>query len=357
MNSKFLLRCAALLAPIMVHGASLDIDIDDRAVRAVLKAVTNPALTRDEAMAVARLPGNEGIIAKIRSYHITADEGTLADALVAAAEGKIAPPEDVYQFIGVRDNAERIAHTLEQLDDPSLHLIDQVKVRIARFTPTQVHGRVSGYLIAGGPAGGFSFGKPEFFLNLARYPSPLIAQTILEHELYHGLQGLARVDSPQNKVKACLAKLSGGAHLAEFLIDLYDEGTATYVGDVLSLPIGDDPITEEQRKHLESNIAMLKRSATILDLSVHGIVSSKINFEQIYALGFYGDEFLYALGYIMTKAIDAERGSQAVADLMGAPASGFITTYVALARYGSNKEPRLGDETVAWAKKAQACGA
>ena len=60
----------------------------------------------------------------------------------------------------------------------------------------------------------------------------------------------------------------------------------------------------------------------------------------------------------MAKAIDAERSSQAVADLMGAPASGFITAYVALKGYGDGEnEPRLGDETVAWAKRAQACGA
>ena len=57
------------------------------------------------------------------------------------------------------------------------------------------------------------------------------------------------------------------------------------------------------------------------------------------------------------RAIDAERGSQAIADLTGARASGFITAYVALAGYGDGEnEPRLGDETVAWAKKDQACG-
>jgi hypothetical protein len=52
---------------------------------------------------------------------------------------------------------------------------------------------------------------------------------------------------------------------------------------------------------LKMNIALLKRSVTSLDLSVHGIVSSKIDYEQIYALGFYDEEILYALGYVMAK--------------------------------------------------------
>ena len=358
MRPRFLILCAVVLAPIAARAAPLDVVIDDAAARAVLKAVQSPDLTRDQALAVAKLPGNEGLIEKLHSYNKPATEEMLAEALIAASRGQPVPGDDDYGFAKVRENAVQIERTLDQLADASTHLIDGVKARIAVFTPARVKGRVIGYLIAGGTSGGFSFGKPEFFLNIYRFPSPLMAQTILKHELYHGVQGLALGDWPPTAVKACLAKLSGGEHLSEFLKDVYDEGTASYVGDVLTMPPGNDPTIEEERKHLLRNVAQVKRSVTLLELSVHAITTSSIDYDQIYALGFYGDEILYALGYVMAKAIATERGPQAMADLLGQPASRFITTYIALPGYGRGKdEPKLGDETIAWSKKAATCGA
>jgi hypothetical protein len=184
--------------------------------------------------------------------------------------------------------------------------MDAVKARIAQFSPESLSGRVTGYLIAGGDSGGFAFGE----------------------------------------------------HLAELFGDLYNEGTATYVGDVLALPAGDDPIAEEQRKHLQTNVNRVRRSVTLLELSVHAVATSHIDYDRIYELGFYDDEILYALGYVMTKAIAAARGAPAVAELLRKPPSQFIAAYVALPTYGKDPAaPKLGEETVAWAAKVAACGA
>jgi hypothetical protein len=84
----------AILAPVAAPAAPLQIVIDDATARAVLKAVQDPALTRDQALAVARLRGSALLIQKLHSYKLPADEAMLADALVTAAHHGPTPPKD-----------------------------------------------------------------------------------------------------------------------------------------------------------------------------------------------------------------------------------------------------------------------
>lgn len=339
-----------------VRAQSLTVRLDAESARAVLAAVRNPALTREQALAIARLPGNQGLIRKVKSYNRPADENRLAEALLAAAQHRASDVDADYKFADVRDNADKIAPVVEALADPAS--LTGVQARIALFTPPRVAGKAMGYLIVGGTSGGFAFGEPEFYLNIARFPVPSLARIIMGHELFHGVQGLALGLKPQSAAaKACLAKIPEAANLEQLFGSLRDEGMASYVGDVLALPI-DDLAAKPDRDRAQRRVNMVGSSITLLGLSTHALTTgSTIAYEDIYGLGFYGDEILYSLGYVMVRAIAAEQGNAGVADLIDQPGAAMIARYLSLASYGKSKAaPALNPVTVIWAKRLAACG-
>ncbi len=340
-----------------VRAETLEIAIDVESARAVLAAVSDPALTRESALQAARMPGNQGLIEKIQSYGRRADENTLADALLAAARREPVTGDDDYAFGKVRDNAAAIQKTLTELLDPAARTMDEVRSRVLSFTPARIHGHIDGYLIAGGNSGGFAFGTPKFYLNINRFPSKTLATTILEHELYHAVQGMVPDIVKVKKVAACLKKIPAGENLALLYQSLYQEGTASYVGDMLLTPPGADEAFKADQARAQTNYKRFGRSITLLEISAHALATgSKAKYDDIYALGFYGEEILYSIGYVMARAIAAERGPEALADLLDKSPSDFVTTYVALKSYGKAKDvPKLGAETVQWAARTGRC--
>jgi len=251
---------------------------------------------------------------------------------------------------------------LDRLEDPALGLVGQVQARIARFTPRDLAGAVTGRLVVGGTSGGFAFGDPEFFLNVDRFPSAVLASTVMQHELYHAVQALARAAHPPTAAAAaaraaCLGTVPHADELAQLFNALQAEGTASLVGDVLALPPGADSAADAERASVARNVGMVGRSITQLELSAHGLTTgADVSSDDVYALGFYGDEVLYALGYVMARAIAREQGDGAIAELIGRPGAVFVARYVRLAGYGkSDAAPALRAGTVRWAEKLAAC--
>ena len=105
------------------------------------------------------------------------------------------------------------------------------------------------------------------------------------------------------------------------------------------------------------NVDMVDRSIVQLELSVHGLTSgAAVTPEEVYGLGFYGDEVLYALGYVMARAIAQEQGNGAIAELAGAPGAVFVARYASLKGYGkSDAMPGLKPETLRWAQTLAKC--
>ncbi len=351
----------AFALSLLLQGAAgaetLEIVIDAESARAVLAAVSDPALTRERALEVARLPGNQGLIEKVKSYGRKADDDLLADALLAAARHEVSVADEDYGFAKVRDNAAVIQKTLTELLDPAAHTMDEVKGRVLSFTPERIHGHIDGYLIAGGNSGGFAFGTPKFYLNMHRFPSKTLATTILEHELYHAVQGMVPDLVKAKKVAACLKKIHAGENLALLYQSLYQEGSASYVGDMLLTPVGADEAYKTDQTRAQNNYKRFGRSVTLLEISAHALATdSKAKYDDIYALGFYGEEILYSIGYVMARAIATERGPAALGDLLDKPPSDFVSAYAALKSYGKDKgSPKLGAETIQWAARVGRC--
>jgi hypothetical protein len=337
------------------------VTVDTDSIKAVLSAVLNPGLKMDDALRIAALPGNQGLIRKARTYGRPGTDELFAKALMAAGHHDDASADPgKFNFRTVRDRAAQIQATLARLEDPAVNLMPSVRARIAEFTPPNLSGHVTGYLVVGGTSGGFAFGDSEFFLNLDRFPSAALATTVMQHELFHAVQAIARKSMDLSKATTpCLAKIPNSAELWQIFGSLQMEGTASLVGDVSGMPAGIDALSDEERKKTLRNVGMVGRSITLLELSVHGLnTGAQVGYDKIYELGFYGDEVLYALGYVMARAIAAEEGKSAIAELIGQPGAHFVQRYRNLKGYGkSDAVPALHAETLQSADQLAACTA
>lgn len=348
-------------APVAPRDAApaLTVTIDTDSTRAVLDAVLDPALTMAQALRIAALPGNQGLIRKARSYGRPGTDELFAQALVAAARRDDAAPDPgKFRFGPVREHAAQITAMLAKLEDPAARLLPGVKARIDAFTPPGTRGHVTGYLVVGGTSGGFAFGGPEFYLNLDRFPSAPLATTIMQHELFHAVQGVIRTARSESAAEsACLAKIPHSKELSRLFSSLEMEGSGSLVGDVAAMPAGIDAESDAARTRTLRNVELVGRSVTLLELSVHGLnTGAQLDYSDIYALGFYGDEVLYALGYVMARAIAAEEGKGAIAELTGQPGALFVERYRKLRSYGKSDEvPVLRAGTLRTAAQLAAC--
>ena len=344
-----------------VKAPGVTVTVDSNSTKAVLGAVLNPGLTMTDALRIAALPGNQGLIRKARSYGRPGTDALFAEALMAAARhDDTASDPGKFNFGRVRDHVAQIQATLTKLEDPAANLLSSVKARISEFTPSDVGGHVTGYLIVGGTSGGFAFGDPEFFLDLDRFPSAALATTVMQHELFHAVQGIARTSRLWSTASAaCMAKIPHSEELSRLFASLEMEGSASLVGDVAAMPAGIDTASDEQRKKALRNVGMVGRSVTLLELSTHGLnTGAQVSYDNIYELGFYGDEVLYALGYVIARAIAAEQGKSAIAELTGRPGALFVQRYRNLKSYGkSDAVPALYPETLRSADQLAICAA
>jgi hypothetical protein len=176
----------------------------------------------------------------------------------------------------------------------------------------------------------------------------------MAHEPYHAIQGVYSVESektwhePASVNAEGLARQHACANLANLFANLYEEGSAEYVGDPLLLDPSSGPIAARIRSELESGLNKFADHRTLLELAVVGLQAPKpVPFEDVYSLGFYVPEPLYKVGYVMAKAIATDEGPDALAGFLAQPGYRFVQHYLELPLYGRDKaHPRLGPNTV-----------
>ncbi len=354
LGAAILLTAGAIFGPSLAHA--LDVKVDTASARAVLKALANPALTEAEALSVAKLDGNEGLIRKQKSYALTVTEDVFAKALVAAAHGQAVDDRAAKSlaFDDVKSKSAGIGKLLDRIDaspDFRKWVID----RVTQFTPAGKTIEVEGYLIAGGQSGGFAFGEPKFYLNLAYVSEFEIAKIIMAHELYHAVQGA--LQSPDEKTLDDFdsANFTGTADARKCIethslfSNLYAEGTASYVGDILLLAPGSGAFGDKSLQDFKDGMKRLRASATLLDLSVIGLnAATPAKYDDVYALDFYTPEILYKLGYTMARAIAAADGASGLASFTEQSSYAFAERYAQLPLYGKDADhPALGANTLA----------
>ncbi len=331
---------------------SQQIRFDTASARAVLKALHDPNLDFKQAIEIARLDGNQGMIKKMRELEEADTDEQFAHALIAAAHGLPAgsPQEAHYNFAGVKSSSAVISLLLDQID----HGFDGViRDRIHPFVSKPEALTMHGFIVAGGDGGGYAFGSSDFFVNMLFNTDMPMLQQVTMHEAFHGVQGAVYQEDTDHWAKGLTrpADVTRGqfcSHAAELFMDLRNEGTAMYVGSDELLK--DSTSDTGKRVYLEWLYYNGHRSdsAALLEVSLASMQAPHpVSYKLVYQVDFYGKGVAYYIAAAMTEGIADEDGSSALGQIIQEPGYEFVLRYTRLRGYGKDaSHPRLGDNTV-----------
>ncbi len=152
-----LIGCLALAPSAFPIAVRMNTD----SAKAVLEAMQNPALSHDEALKIARMRGNQGIIRKLNEFKIPATAESFADALYAAAHGEQVTDstEKSFYFDTVKPKVPQLLELIKQIETNPQAFQTSIEQRIALFTPPNANIHLDGYIVAGGDGGGYAFGR------------------------------------------------------------------------------------------------------------------------------------------------------------------------------------------------------
>jgi hypothetical protein len=352
-----LLNLAALLcAPSLL---SQQIKVDTASARAVLRALQNPSLTYDQAMAVAKLEGNQGMIHEMRDLSEADTDEQFARALLTAAHGQ--PPASAvelgYNFTAVKNAAPAMSVLLNRIE---MGFEKDIRDRIRPFTPKPDNVSLRGFVVAGGDGGGYAFGGTDFYLNILNSDDVIYARQTLIHEAFHGAQGAAFHEDTdywknQHTQPADLALGKFCSDSAELFKDIKDEGTAMFVGSDEALKDSNGATGKRIYSEYLYYNSHLPDSAGLLEISVASMQAPRpVPFKTVYRIDFWGKGVAYYIGSAMAHAIDEEDGPAAIAQVLEQPGYEFVLRYTRLKSYGKDSDhPRLGDNTVRAAQLLQ----
>ena len=334
------------------QATAITVTINTDSAKAVLIALENPSLTHEEALKVARMTGNQGIIREMNGFKIAVTIDSFANALWASAHGQKVtdPTETALYFDIVKPKAAQLLALTRQIEANPQAFQESIEKRIALFTLPGAEIHLQGYIVAGGDGGGYAFGGTDFYLNLEFNDDMAVAKTVTTHELYHAVQGaFANERKPTLEAPAHLSHTQQAcANVAHLFADVYEEGSATYVEDISTLAQSHSESAVKQLTDINEGLAHLHDSATLLELSVIGLNTSEaVPFDDVYSVGFYGHGVLYDIGNGMARAIVENDGPQGLAGFLKQPPYKFALRYTQLPRYGADKDhPKLGPNTL-----------
>jgi len=338
---------------VVLPASAITVTVNADAAKAVLQALQNPSLSYDDALKIAQLPGNQGIIRKENEFKVPVTSESFANALVAVAHGqKVTDPDQANFFFDiVKPKAPQLLELVRQIEANPETFQASIEKRIGLFTLPGSDIRLQGYIVAGGDGGGYAFGDTNFYLNLGFTDDIVLAKSATTHELYHAVQGaFAEQRGPAAEPAGLTLSpvKQACASTARLFASLYEEGTATYVEDISLLPQSHSESATRKLADMTDGLRHIHDSATLLELSVIGLRSANaVPFDDVYDVGFLGHGVLYNIGYVMAKAIVENDGPQGLAAFLKQPPYKFVLRYTQLPAYGMNKDhPKLGLNTI-----------
>lgn len=341
----------ALLLSSQVANA-IDITIDTRPARAVLEALGNPALTRAQAMDIARMPQNLAPIRKLEEFGIHTTSEDFANALVKTAHGEVVTrhAEQNFMFDRVLPRRAELIALLDQIDHDPKAFEGVIKQRIALYTPAGPKIALNGIVIAAGDGGGYTFGSTDFYLNLVMTDDLTAAKIVTTHEMYHAVQGAfaelrTGAAAPKKRDEPVVSSV---CQSIQRLFDaIYQEGSAVEVADVSLNAQLTGPNGSRQRSDMEEGAAHLQWNFTLMEMSAASFLAkAPVPYDDVYAVDFYGHGALYNVGYAMAKAIVDDQSAAGLATFLARPSYAFIQAYTRVPAYGKDAQhPLLGPNT------------
>jgi len=186
---KLIVIVCGLSVALPASAATVTVNTDT--AKAVLHALQNPSLSYDEALRIAQLPGNQGIIRKENEFKVPVTTQSFANALIASARGqKAAGPNQADLFFNiVKPKALQLLELIRQIEANPETFQASIEKRIERFTIPGSEIHLQGYIVAGDDGGGYTFGDTNFNLNIGFMDDIILAKSATTHELYHAVQG------------------------------------------------------------------------------------------------------------------------------------------------------------------------
>ncbi|SEB40322.1 DUF5700 domain-containing putative Zn-dependent protease [Terriglobus roseus] len=355
-RSAMKIMAIVVFALMMGNAKAVVVAMNADSATAVLTALENPALSREECLRIAAMPGNQGVIRKSREFGFDTNTQNFADALYASARG-IAPKDSLarsYYFDIVKQKTPQIRALIRQINANPDNFQGAIQKRLAPFTPQGTDLPLQGYIVAAGDGGGYAFGGTDFYLNLGNMNDFLSARVTTAHELYHAIQGvfatsrgsfgdLPLLEGLSKTTQACLKT-------KQLFSNLYEEGSAVYVqgSGPSELDNGTSEIANRQKADLEDGIRYARANASLLEMSVISLNAPEaMPYDDVYRVDFFGHGFLYSTAYLMAKAIVDQDGPGGLSALLELPPEQFILRYTQLRAYGKgNDHPKLGSNTI-----------
>jgi len=344
-------------------ASAMAVTVNADAARAVLVALQDTSLSHEEALRIARLPGDKGVIRKLNEFNIPVSTESFADALFTTAHGQKVTDsiETAFYFDRLKQKAQQLLELTKRIEGNPQAFQASIEKRIALFAPPGLKLLVQCYVVAGGDGAGYAFGETDVYLNIGFIDDFILAKSVATHEAYHAVQGAfasARRASYEAPALPQTHEQQTCANTVRLFADLYEEGTAMYVQDISVLPQSHSALAARMSADIADGLGHIHNSAALLELSVLGLSAPvSVPYDDVYEVGFLGHAVLYNIGYVMAKAIAEADGPQGLAAFLSRPSYMFAIRYSKLVKYGTNKEyPKLGPNTMAAANQlAKGC--
>jgi hypothetical protein len=99
-------------------------------------------------------------------------------------------------------------------------------------------------------------------------------------------------------------------------------------------------VAANERERIRAAAMVPRRLPTLLDMTLRSVVGpDALDPEDVYGVGFYNDQPLYYLGYLMAKAIAEKQGNARLGELALGDGCGFAREYLGLSKHDASLVP------------------
>lgn len=314
-----------------VSSAKITIQLDFESAKAITQLMSQTAVTSAQLDRVAKLYGNQQLIAKVAYNNKANNEIVFKQSLQELVETGTINGDDPFDWKAVKTNLATTTKLIDQVEAKG-SFQDEVKALILPYCPPNNQVTARACFLVGGGSLGFTIGNdPTFNVALQKVGGDYEGLVYLvAHELYHTVQQVGQQARKKEKLVGQLPKPIETAYM--LLENLWLEGTATLVADfskikeAKSLAAGQQSEYQRNRQRSRQNFVLFE------SLLYSAYYDSTASPNQLYNIAFTTafDQTSYHMGYRMAKEIEEHRGKAMLAALINQSPLEFSRAYIRL---------------------------